>query len=188
MVIRVTKKEYEEKERLGANETGKDRLKVLDQNGGAKEKTIEIIESIESMLSQTRPHVFFMSECFLDIETKSRLESQCHSERIWAAIRTTVPYIRRTDLETPDFANIWLEFGTGSSKYMIIGAYREFKCLGVAGSRDVSKQIICLRRFMDSIIKYVNNTNVECHLMGDLNLSKEKWPQLGCIEAETGHM
>ena len=40
MVNRVTKKEYEKKERLGANGTGKDRLKVLYQNGGAKEKTI----------------------------------------------------------------------------------------------------------------------------------------------------
>ena len=36
MVDRVTKKAYEAKERLGANGTGKDRLKVLFQNGGAK--------------------------------------------------------------------------------------------------------------------------------------------------------
>ena len=58
MVNRVTKKAYEAKERLGANGTGKDRL---FQNGRAKEKTIEIIESIESMLSKTRPHMFFMA-------------------------------------------------------------------------------------------------------------------------------
>ena len=188
MVKRVTKKEYDQKERLGANGIGKDRLKVLYQNGGAKEKTIEIFERIETMLSNTRPHVFFISESFLDLESKSRLEnrhnfvteSQQHSDRIWAAIRTTVPYVRRTDLETPDFANIWLEFGTGSSKYMIIGAYREFKRLGVSGSRDVSKQIIRWRRFMDSINNFVTSTNMECHLMGDLNLNKDKWPQLGC--------
>ena len=70
---KLTKKAYEAQERMGANGTGKDRLKVLFQNGGSKEKTFDYIEDIETMLSQTRPHVFFMSECLLDSETKSRL-------------------------------------------------------------------------------------------------------------------
>ena len=65
MVDRVTKKAYEAKERLEANGTGKDRLKVLFQNERAKEKTFEIIKNIDSMLSKTRPHVFFMAECLL---------------------------------------------------------------------------------------------------------------------------
>ena len=142
MTARVTKKAYEAEERMGANGSGKDRLKVLYQNGGAKEHTFEIIQNIESMLSQTRPYVFFMSECLLDTETKSRLENRHNfvtemmgdKERIWAAVRNTVPYTRRTDLELPGITSIWLEFGTGSSKYMIIGVYREFKRLGVTGT------------------------------------------------------
>ena len=140
---RVTKKAYEAEERMGANGSGKDRLKVLYQNGGAKENTNEIIGNIESMLSKTRPHVFFMSECMLDIQTKSRLENRHNfvtemlgeKERIWAAIRNTVPYTRRKDLEQKGITSIWLEFGTGNKKYMIIGAYREFKRLGVEKRR-----------------------------------------------------
>ena len=116
---RITKKAYEAKERMGANGSGKDRLKVLYQNGGAKEKTIEIIQHIETMLSKTRPHVFFMSECLLDEETKSRLENRHNfvteslgdRERIWAAVRNTVPYTRRRDLEQKGITSIWLEFG-----------------------------------------------------------------------------
>ena len=188
MTARVTKKAYEAEERMGANGSGKDRLKVLYQNGGAKEHTFEIIQNIESMLSQTRPYVFFMSECLLDTETKSRLENRHNfvtemmgdKERIWAAVRNTVPYTRRTDLELPGITSIWLEFGTGSSKYMIIGVYREFKRLGVPGSRDVSQQIIRWKRFMEQVNKYVTNTNNECHVMGDMNLNTEKWAQLGC--------
>ena len=49
MVAKVTKKAYEAEERMGANGSGKDRLKVLYQNGGAKEHTFEIIENIESI-------------------------------------------------------------------------------------------------------------------------------------------
>ena len=101
-------------------------------------------------------------------------------ERIWAAVRNTVPYVRRKDLEQKGITSIWLEFGTGLSKYMVIGAYREFKRLGVARSRDVSQQIIRWDKFMDRVHNFVTDSKVECHLMGDLNLNTEKWPQLGC--------
>ena len=124
----------------------------------------------------------------MDSETKSRLENRHNfvtemlgeKERIWAAVRNTVPYVRRTDLEQKGITSIWLEFGSGSSKYMIIGAYREFKRLGVNGSRDVSQQIIRWDKFLDRVQRFVADSNMECHLMGDLNLNTEKWPQLGC--------
>ena len=186
---KLTKKDYEAQERMGANGTGKDRLKVLFQNGGNKEKTFDYIEDIESMLSQTRPHVFFMSECLLDDDTKSRLENIHHfvteemapGERIWAAVRNTVPYKRRKDLEIPGITSLWLEFGSGAKRYMIIGVYREFKRLKEGKrSRDVSQQIIRWRKFMDRVNTFVLRENIECHMLGDMNLNTEKWVQLGC--------
>ena len=172
---------------MGANGTGKDRLKVLFQNGGNKEKTFEDIEEIEGMLSRTRPHVFFMSECLLDEDTKGRLENihnfvteeMAPGERIWAAVRNTVPYKRRRDLEIPGITSIWLEFGSGAQRYMIIGVYREFKRLKVKGSRDVSQQIIRWRKFMARVNSFVTKEKIECHLLGDMNLNTEKWAQLG---------
>merc|ERR1711860_267588 len=58
----VTKKEYEEKKRCGANGSGKDRLRVVYQNGGNYTHSFEIISGIETMMQRTRPHVLFMSE------------------------------------------------------------------------------------------------------------------------------
>ena len=120
----VTKKEYNQKERCGANGTGKDRLRVLYQNGGNLIHTFGIISQIETMLNNVRPHVFYMSENMMDEKTKERLqnrhgftvETMGEKERIWAAVRTTVPYVRRRDCEVKGICALWLEFGTGQQK------------------------------------------------------------------------
>ena len=33
---------------------------------------------------------------------------------------------------------------------------------------------------MEKVHSFVTSTNMECHLLGDLNLNCEKWQQLGC--------
>ena len=70
----VTKNEYEQKQRCGANGTGKDRLRICYQNGGNVKKTFEMISQIETMLNNMRPHVLYMSENLMDEKTRERCE------------------------------------------------------------------------------------------------------------------
>ena len=194
---KATRRQYEEKRRYGANGTGKDRLKVLFQNGGNKKNTFEYIGIVENLLNRVRPHVFFMCENLLDEKTKDRLEN-VHGyvteelgkgERIWAAIRTTVPYKRRKDCEVPGFTSIALEFGSGNSKYLIVGVYREFKRIedGRAG-RSGTFQRARWTRFMDKMNQIITSSNMEVHMMGDFNLNTQKWPQLGSKDRKWPHI
>ena len=104
---RVTKKDYEKEKRCSANGTGKEQLKILYQNGGNVDSTFGMIDIVEDMLDSIRPHVLFMAENRMDDKTKSRLQNQHNfcveelgpNERIWAAIKNTVPYKRRRDCE-----------------------------------------------------------------------------------------
>ena len=193
---KITKRKYEEKKRCGANGTGKDRLKVLYQNGGNKKNTFEYIEQIEKLLNNTRPHVFFMSECRLDEKTKEALEhthgfsteEMGPGERIWAAVRNTVPYKRRRDYEVDGFTSIALEFGTGNTKYLVIGVYREFNRTQEQHGRSGERQRARWTKFVDKMNEILTNTKLEVHLMGDFNLATEKWPQLGCTDKKWPHI
>ena len=188
----VTKKKYEEEKRCGANGSGKDRLRVVYQNGGNYKYSFEIISQIETIMQNTRPHVLFMSENRMDTGTRERLENRHgftvetlgENERIWAAIRTTVPYKRRRDCEEKGVCALWLEFGTGSQKFVFIGAYREFCRLGGGKtSRVVEMQKKRWSRLMTRIRDFiVANKGTEVHLVGDLNLDKKRWPQLGSLK------
>ena len=64
---------------------------------------------IKTMLASVRPHCFFMAENRMDDFNRDRLTNQHgyaveeikEGERIWAAVKTTVPYKRRKDYEIP---------------------------------------------------------------------------------------
>ena len=128
----VTKKVYNQQKRYSANGTGKCNLKIVFQNGGNKTHTYDMIENIETMLDQTRPHVLFMCENRMDEKTFCRLTNR-HGfsveemgppesrpkERIWAAIKSTVPYTRLRECEERGLASLWLQFGTGASRYVV---------------------------------------------------------------------
>ncbi len=184
---RLTKKRYDEEKRYGANGTGKDRLKVCYQNRGNKLHTFDMIDDIETMLNNVRPHVLIMSENRLDQLTKDRLENQHNfvteelgpGERIWAAIRSKVPYKRRKEFEIKGICAIWLEFGTGTQKYLICGAYREFRLVGKKNSRTGAEQLVRWKKFMEMVSHVIHTTGLEVHLLGDLNLDTKRWPQLG---------
>ena len=186
-MVTKTKKKYDEKKRCSAVGTGKSRLKILYQNGGNVKHTIQMIGPIEDMLNNVRPHVLFMSENRMDESTRSRLtnkhgfsvEEIGDGERIWAAVKGTVPYKRRKDLEIPGVCALWLEFGTGASRYLVVGAYREFTRVGVKGARSWGNQKIRWSKLLNRVSDVINDTGMECHLFGDLNLDTMKWPQLG---------
>ena len=183
---RVTKKDYEKEKRCSANGTGKEQLKILYQNGGNVDSTFGMIDIVEDMLDSIRPHVLFMAENRMDDKTKSRLQNQHNfcveelgpNERIWAAIKNTVPYKRRRDCEQQGICSLWLEFGTGSTKYIVIGAYREWKRLDEK-QRTYETQKKRWAKFLSRVNEFINNNNVEVHLLGDLNLDTMRWPQLG---------
>ena len=140
------------------------------------------------MLDSIRPHVFYMCENRLDIKTRDRLEN-IHgfcveelgpNERIWAAVKSTVPYRRRKDCEVKGICSLWLEFGTGASRYVVIGAYREWKRLEDPDrTRTNEKQRARWDIFTEMVQNFINTNNIEVHLLGDLNLDTLRWPQLG---------
>ena len=134
----VTRKAYNKDKRCGANGTGKDQLKILYQNGGNVVHTYGMIRPIEKMMNNVRPHVMYMAENRMDDDTRNRLtnihnftvEELGPGERIWAAVRNTVPYRRMKECEDKGICALWLEFGTGNQKYVVIGAYREHTRIG----------------------------------------------------------
>ena len=186
-MVTKTKQKYNDKKRCSAVGTGKSRLKILYQNGGNVIHTYSMIEEIETMLDNVRPHVLYMCENRMDDETRSRLTNQHgfsveelgHGERIWAAVKGTVPYKRKTEYEIPGVCALWLEFGTGASRYIVVGAYREHTRVGVKGARAWTQQRSRWQKLMDQVHKVINDTGVELHLLGDLNLNTMRWSQLG---------
>ena len=123
----VTKKVYEQQPRYSANGTGKDRLRVVYQNGGNYKHSFELITEIETLLNNTRPHVLYMAENRMDDRTKDRLENRHgfkvetlgENERVWAAVKTTVPYVRRRDCEEKGILPISARKTTTKAKHRV---------------------------------------------------------------------
>ena len=174
--------------RCSAGGTGKQTLKILYQNGGNVDNTFGMIGEIETMLALNLPHLFFMAENRLDEETKNRLENQHNfcveslgpRERIWAAVKSKVPYRRRQDLEQKGIAALWLEFGSGASRYLVVGVYREYTRLGGGRvERSTERQKIRWSRLMKHVNQVIHDTGLECHILGDMNMDTLRWKQLG---------
>ena len=188
-MVTKTKQARRNNTKCSAEGTGRARLKVLYQNGGNIIHTHEILEQIEGMLDSVRPHCFFMAENRMDTPTRDRLTNQHgftveeigEGERIWA-VKTTVPYKRRRDYEIKGVSAIWLEFGSGSNTYLVVGAYREFKRLGEENGRSREQQKLRWSRLMKQLNKVILDRQIECHLIGDLNLNTKRWPQLGSLK------
>ena len=186
--MRKHKDNNDKPKRYSAGGTGKQKLKILYQNGGDVDNTFGMIGQIETMLTVNQPHLFFMAENRLDTDTKSRLEnvhgfcveSLGERERIWGAVQSKVPYKRRDDLEKKGVAALWLEFGSGQSKYLVVGVYREWARLGEGRrSRHRDQQRLRWSQLMTQVNKVIHDTGLEVHILGDMNLNTLKWKQLG---------
>ena len=175
--------------RYSAGGTGKQKLKILYQNGGNYDNTFDnLMRDIELMLNQNQPHVFYMAENRMDERTKSRLENRhgfCVEtlgarERVWAAVQSKVPYKRRLDLEQRGIAALWLEFGSGSSKYLVVGVYREYTRLGGGRiQRSTENQKKRWSQLMKHVNQVIHDTGQEVHILGDMNMDTLRWAQLG---------
>ncbi len=173
----VVKKVYDAKTRCSANGTGKEKLKILYQNGGNVKKTYDMIDDIETMLDSVRPHVFFMCENRMDTKTRDRLQNR-HG---FCVEESTVPYTRRRDCEIKGICSLWLEFGTGASRYVVIGAYREWKRLEDPDrTRTREKQKVRWDKFTQGVADFINNNNIESHMSRTVflfQIGAQSWDQ-----------
>ena len=138
------------------------------------------------------PDVLGLSETILDPQSEALLldmglsvETKTDSERISVVIKDSVVYSRRLDLECQDMPAIWLEIGTGSSKFLIAHLYREWQ-MPPSARRDVQHwtqdwrhQLIRWNKFVEVWESVMEKDELEVHVMGDFNMDTNKWRQLG---------
>ena len=161
------------------------KLRMCYQNLGFCSESSRKWHDIMNVLNTRDPHILFVSETMIDVDSITRLEAlgfqieamPIYTERIWCAVKEGVHYKRVTDLELPDFPAIWLEVGRGASSYYVCGLYREFTRLdNVKESRKLGKQRERFQKFLEKASK-ANDTGKEVHILGDWNLNKLKWLQ-----------
>ena len=159
-------------------------------NGGRRKETHYRIPDIEAVLNRHQPHALFVAESLLNDRTKKKMEYhgfnveemafKTKEKRIWACVKNDTPYKRRKDLEKKDVAAIWLQFGSGRTKFLVCGYYREFKIIGDPDYRsNHKKQRDRFNVFLDVVAEVMVNEHKEIHLMGDFNLNTLKWRQNG---------
>ena len=63
---------------------------------------------------------------------------------------------------------------------MVVGVYREYTRLGGGRqARSTAQQKIRWNQLMCHVNKVIHDTNLEVHLLGDMNIDTLKWTQLG---------
>ena len=136
-------------------------------------------------IAQTRPDVIGLSEtkigtnenkvCDIAGYTWERKED---SERISVMVNANLDYRRRRDLEVPGFAGIWIELcPRNKNPVLICQLYREWKLLDTPGSGHEPEQQKRWSAFLEKF-KQVAASNQELHVIGDVNLDRQKWRQV----------
>ena len=137
------------------------------------------------------PHILGLGETVMDqaavdiLTTEGfNVETKDDNERISVIIRNNINY-RRSDLETALHPVVWLEFGTGGQKHLIGHYYREWKVpqhrknTTQYHSKSKEDQRYCWNQFLDDWERILDQKYCEVHLMGDFNLDRKKWCQVG---------
>ena len=164
-------------------------LRVVYQNLGLGTEVSRKYTDVMNLMESRSPHIMFISETLIDEEAWTRLECQGYtieampnvSERIWAAVKDTVNYKRATEFELADFPAIWLKVGRGRTSYLICGLYREFCRPGTGNSKE-SRRVVNQRERWQKFLEKASlaeQTGLEIHLIGDMNLNYAKWIQNG---------
>ena len=173
------------------NGNGKRALKCSHVNLGSG-NIFNKFHQLETILCLKGPDVLGLSETILDPQSEALLldmglsvETKTDSERISVVIKDSVVYSRRLDLECQDMPAIWLEIGTGSSKFLIAHLYREWQ-MPPSTRRDVQywtqdwrHQLIRWNKFVEVWESVMERDELEVHVMGDFNMDTNKWRQLG---------
>ena len=150
------------------------------------------LSDIDVLMYTKRPDILGISETVMDRAAIDILNSEGHqvevkddNERISVIIANNINYRRRTDLETALQPIIWLEMGTGSQKHLVGQAYREWKIpvhrknTTQYHTKDRNDQRQRWNLFLDDWEKILDTEDCEVHLLGDMNLDRKKWRQIG---------
>ena len=172
------------------NGNGKPALKCGHQNLGPG-IVFNKFHQLESILCLMKPDVLGISETILDEQSEALLldmglsvETKHDSERISVVIKDSVVYSRRLDLECEDMPAIWLEIGTGASRFIVAHLYREWQMPSTRRdvqhwTQDWRHQLVRWNKFVDIWEQVMDNDGLEVHVMGDCNMDTNKWRQLG---------
>ena len=165
-------------------------LRVGHQNLGSG-RLIKKFNEIDYLLMEKKPHVLGLSEIEMDNEALNTLlnegnqvEIKQDNERISVIISSNIKYRRRYDLETPLWPVIWLELGTGNSRFLVCNLYREWqipdhrKGTTQYHTRSKDDQLHRWKQFIEDWERALEE-EVEIHVLGDFNLDRQKWKQLG---------
>ena len=127
------------------NGNGRRRLLFSHQNlmGGNLTKNKDKRTEIELTVKFHRPDVLGVSETELGENTNGicniegyNWETKTDSDRISVLVNNSIDYRRRTDLELPEFAAIWLELcPRNKNSVLVCQAYREWKREGQQSAR-----------------------------------------------------
>ena len=163
-------------------------IKIMHWNAGGGYLKNKIPE-IENVISGYRPHLLGISEtCFkkghdvADVQIQDyeiffckTLENPClEVSRLSVYVHKDIVKPKlRSDLMSDDFSSIWLEIHLPRQKRILVGnVYRDWQYLGQSDNSSLKIEAQ-LERFTTFIEQWETalGSNVECHLLGDLNLN-----------------
>ena len=167
-------------------------IKISHWNKGGSHLGNKILE-VKSIISETRPHIFGLSEANLfEDHDRNLVEIQdydlhlplTHSNPLLECSRI-VTYTHkslvskpRNDLMSPRFSSIWLEVGLPrQKKFLVCQVYREWQLLNSDidnASNSVEHQMLRWLEFLDQWERALG-TGLEVHVMGDVNLNHCNW-------------
>ena len=144
------------------------------------------LTQVETIITTTQPDVLGISEpeLYSHMLTECTIDGyewQCKedSPRINVLVNSNLDYRRRKDLERKDIAAIWIEISPKNKKPVLIcQMYREWRLLG-GGEESGSKEENFARwKTFVEVLKLVAATKQEFHLLGDMNLNRDRWQQV----------
>ena len=109
------------------------------------------------------------------------VETKEDSPRIAVIIDNQINYKRRHNLETRETAIIWIEMGNGKNRMIIGNYYREWKRHRFLRpwTDHPDDQLWRFEQFVKDWERVLKTSDCEVHVLGDVNLDRQRWAQLG---------
>ena len=167
-------------------------IKIVSWNAGSRFLQNKI-EEFENVVNTYSPHIFGVSEAnfkkthdinsvqlenytlFLS-ETLQNPELEVSRVALYVHKDMIKPKLR-TDLMNNSYSSIWIELGLPRQKrFLVCMNYREWQYLGQADrtSNSIEAQLTRWNQFLTQW-EAALATNLECHVMGDINLNFLLW-------------
>ena len=176
------------------NGNGRRRLQICHQNlqGGNLTINEDKLSSLDTVMMEMRPDVLGISETELGENTHGKCNydgyvwvTKDDCSRISILVNDSLTWRRRSDLEIPGIAAIWIEVGSNNKNPVLIcQCYREWQRIqreqpaaGEDGSDSAAAQLTRWKLFVE-VWRQIADSNQEHHVLGDINLDRSKWRQI----------